>query len=91
MSLERAVETMLEKSPNAEGQDCSQSVLQRVYEAENGDQGLCGHNATVFRAKMPGALTLQEVQEQIDLGKWNLKFGNRLVNLEVRAVTMTIS
>ncbi|KAL6717494.1 Arginyl-tRNA--protein transferase 1 [Lecanora helva] len=37
---------------------------------------------TVFQAGTPGALSLQELQDKIDLGKWNLKIGNRMVRLE---------
>ena len=39
--------------------------------------------STVFQANMPGAMSLAEVENQIDLGRWKLMIGQRLVNLEV--------
>lgn len=38
----------------------------------------------VFHAGTPGALSLEELEEQIDLGQWKLKLGQRLINLEVK-------
>ena len=39
---------------------------------------------TVFEAGMPGALTLEEVREKIDLDHWKVMIGDRIVELEVR-------
>ena len=36
----------------------------------------------VFDAGTPGALSLEELEEQIDLGRWRLKLRQRLVKLE---------
>ncbi|CAF9910945.1 MAG: Arginyl-tRNA--protein transferase 1 [Alectoria fallacina] len=42
-----------------------------------------GKEATdCFHAGTPGALSLEEVEEKIDLGQWKLKLGQRLVKLE---------
>ena len=40
---------------------------------------------TVFEAHMPGAMTLDEVREQIDLDHWKVKIGERVFELEVSA------
>ncbi len=37
----------------------------------------------VFHAGTPGALSLDKLEEKIDLGQWRLKLGQRLVKLEV--------
>ena len=42
------------------------------------------HYETVFQAKTPGTLALEEVQAQVDLGQWKVRLGKRLVNLEAR-------
>ena len=52
-------------------------------EDENQDVG--GQEASnVFHAGTPGALSLEEVEENVDLGQWILKLGRRLVKLEVK-------
>ena len=38
----------------------------------------------VFQAGTPGALSLAELEEHVDLGQWNIKLGQRLVKLEVK-------
>ena len=38
----------------------------------------------VFTAGTPGALSLNDLEREVDLGQWKLKLGQRLVNLEVR-------
>lgn len=39
--------------------------------------------ATVFEARMPGAMAKEEVENEIDLGQWRLKIQGRIVHLEV--------
>ena len=47
-----------------------------------------GKEATdCFHAGTPGALSLEEVEEKIDLGQWKLKLGQRLVKLEVKTAS----
>ena len=41
---------------------------------------------TVFQAGMPGAMTIREVEDIIDLGHWRLKIGERIVLLQVSLV-----
>ena len=41
----------------------------------------------VFTAGMPGALSLKELEREVDLGRWKLKLGQRLVNLEVKSTS----
>ena len=48
---------------------------EKTFEGEKASNG--------FHA-MPGALSLEEVVEKIDLGKWRLKLGQRVVRLEVK-------
>ena len=38
----------------------------------------------VFQAGTPGALSLEELEEHVDLGQWRLRLGQRLVKLEVK-------
>lgn len=38
---------------------------------------------TVFQAGMPGAMTITEIQETMNLGHWKLMIGDRIVLLEV--------
>ena len=40
--------------------------------------------ATVFQACAPGALSLEQVEQDIDLGQWKLRIGDMIVCLEVR-------
>lgn len=40
--------------------------------------------SNVFHAGTPGALSLEELEEKVDLGQWNLKLGQRVVKLEVK-------
>ena len=41
----------------------------------------------VFHANTPGALSLEELEEKIDLGQWKIKLGQRLVKLEVKTAS----
>ena len=41
----------------------------------------------VFTAGTPGALSLTELQREVDLDRWKLKLGQRLVNLEVKSTS----
>ena len=41
----------------------------------------------VFHAGTPGALSLEELEEKVDLGQWNVKLGQRLFKLEVKTAT----
>ena len=50
--------------------------------------GLCENGLTewpqsAFEAGMPGALTIDEVEDRVDLGQWRLKIRGRIVCLEV--------
>ena len=38
----------------------------------------------VFHADTPGTLSLEELEETIDLGQWRLKLGQSLVKLQVK-------
>ena len=38
----------------------------------------------VFNAGTPGTLSLEELEETVDLGQWRLKLGQSLVKLEVK-------
>ena len=38
----------------------------------------------VFHAGTPGTLSLEELEETVDLGQWRLKLGQSLVKLEVK-------
>lgn len=66
------------------GPDKFKAALQYVYGPEQDDIKRSQCDATVFQARMPGAMTLKEVTDQINLDRWQLKLGSRLVHLEVR-------
>lgn len=52
-----------------------EQAAQRHLDAEN-----------VFQAGTPGVMSLRELEQNVDLGQWKLKLGQRLVSLEVSAV-----
>lgn len=70
-------------SPQPSHFDNSESPLEDVYGPDADLDDESDRPSTVFQAKMPGAMTVEEVEDQIDLGRWRLKLGDRLVNLEV--------
>ena len=47
--------------------------------------------ATIFQAETPGVMSLKELQDQIDLGQWNLRVGNQVAKLEVTQHLLTTS
>ena len=54
----------------------------------NQEQDSEGKEASdVFHAGTPGALSLEELEEKVDLGQWNLKLGQRVVKLEVKTAS----
>lgn len=66
------------------GPEILKTALEYVHGPEANDQNQAQRATTVFEARMPGAMTLEEVKDQINLDRWQLKLGSRLVNLEVR-------
>ena len=40
--------------------------------------------ASVFDAGMPGALSLAELKESVNLGEWKLRVGSKILSLQVR-------
>lgn len=47
-----------------------------------------GNDASdVFQAGTPGALSLEELEEKVDLGQWSLKLGQRVVKMEVKIMS----
>ena len=50
---------------------------------ESGDFDKRRGETNVFQAGMPGAMTITEIQETMNLGHWKLMIGNRIVLLEV--------
>lgn len=75
----------------AMGPESFKHVLAYVYGLEEDSEEQCKHTGTVFQAKMPGAMTVEEVEDQIDLSRWNLKIGNKLVNLKVSPIEASVS
>ena len=61
----------------------SKSAVEYIYGPEVDANEKSKQCSTVFQAKTPGAMSLAEVENQIDLGRWKLMIGQRLVNLEV--------
>lgn len=66
------------------GPDAFKSAFEYVHGPERNARSEPQRPATVFQAEMPGAMTLKEVGDQIDLGRWKMKLRNRLVSLKVR-------
>ncbi|KAI4188857.1 MAG: hypothetical protein L6R41_001878 [Letrouitia leprolyta] len=62
------------------GLDNESYTLLRDYQQEFGPGGRSQSSA--LGSRMPGLMSLEEVEEKIDLGKWTLKFGSMLVLLE---------
>lgn len=62
------------------------SALEYFYGPEEDIEEQSMRYATVFQAKTPGAMSLEDVENQIDLGQWKLKLGDRFVVLEVKAI-----
>ncbi|KAI4170367.1 MAG: hypothetical protein LQ343_004989 [Gyalolechia ehrenbergii] len=52
----------------------------REYQQEFGPDGSTRRGA--LGSRMPGLMSLEEVEDMIDLGKWTLKYGNMLLHLE---------
>ena len=50
---------------------------------ESGDFDKRRGETNVFQAGMPGAMTITEIQETMNLGHWKLMIGDRIVLLEV--------
>lgn len=66
------------------GPDQFKSALEYIHGPGEDDGNQSQRAATVFQARMPGAMTLEEVEDQINLDRWRLQLGSRLVNLEAR-------
>ena len=49
---------------------------------ESGDLNKGRGETNVFQAGMPGAMTITEIQETMNLGHWKLMIGDRIVFLE---------
>ena len=99
MTVERALEvpansfTTFLQSDRATASDFRAEVkmgperFKLAYEYMNGhdyEQTLRANEASdVFHAGTPGALSLEDLDETVDLGQWRLKLGLRLAKLEV--------
>lgn len=67
----------------------SQFKLALTYiNGQDQDQDSEGKEVTdVFHANTPGVLSLEELEEKIDLDQWKIKLGQRLVKLEVKTAS----
>lgn len=81
--LERQLHLPTHKITNVNdlGLDKASLQLFQDYQRENTPDDTDGLNA--FAAGMPGLIPLDDVDDEIDLGGWSLKFGNMFVHLEV--------
>ena len=57
---------------------------------ESGDSNRRRGKSNAFQAGMPGAMTISEIQETMNLGNWRLEVGDRIVLLEVGAHPLLI-
>ena len=57
---------------------------------ESGDSNRRRGKTNAFQAGMPGAMTITEIQETMNLGHWRLEIGDRIVLLEVGAHPLLI-
>lgn len=58
--------------------DYVKTPIQRTHSATSEPAG------TVFSAGTPGAMSLDEVESEINLGLWKLRLGEALIHLEVQ-------
>ena len=83
MALERAMQANPSDTPQATEQDHCLSDHQKLYGSKEEPLVMPDPDAPVFQAKMPGIMTLEEIQSQMKLGRWRLRLGNQLAHLEV--------
>ena len=72
------------------GPDNFNSALEYFYGTSEDHLEQPEHCTNVFQAGTPGTMSLEAVQNQINLSKWKLKLGSRLVKLEARPMTYII-
>ena len=66
----------------------SQFKLALGYIGQDQEQGSESKDASdVFQAGTPGVMSLEELEEKVDLGQWGLKLGQRLVKMEVKTTS----
>lgn len=60
-----------------------ETLLQLQHYQREGTTGFDENQCSALAAGMPGLMRLDEVQNEINLGEWSLKFGSKLVHLKV--------
>ncbi|KAL8943370.1 MAG: hypothetical protein Q9211_001009 [Gyalolechia sp. 1 TL-2023] len=82
LSLERQLHLPPHKLTDIDklGLDSEGLLRLREYQQEVAPGGRSQSSA--LGSRMPGLMSLEEVEGMIDLGKWSLKYGNMLVHLE---------
>lgn len=73
-------------SPNFDNElDMGPERFKYFLEYVNGPEevGISQRPTTAFEAEMPGAMTKEEVDNEIDLGQWRMMIHGRIVRLKV--------
>ena len=65
------------------------SAFEYIHGSEKDLEEQSQHYESVFQARTPGTSALTEVQAEVNLGQWKVRWGSRFVNLEVK-ISLTI-
>lgn len=80
MSLERELRLPAHRINDVNELGLDEASLKRLQDYQRQEET---HLDSALSAAMPGLMSLDEVEDEIDLGRWPLKLGNMLVHLEV--------
>lgn len=62
-------------------------ALEYIHGQDHKQESGGKETSDVFHAGTPGALSLEELEEKVDLAQWSIKLGQRLVKLEVKTAS----
>lgn len=83
LSQERQLNLPPHKLTNVDELGLDSESLRQLQKYQQ-EAGLCHKSeSSAFASRMPGLMSLKEVEDTVDLGKWTLKLGNMFVHLEV--------
>ena len=88
MSLERRLDLPSRRISDANelGQDTQNRARYLGYQHDDTEADTNQNSA--FSVGMPGLMSLDEIEDKIELGKWPLKLGNKLGYLEVSSLAV---
>ena len=71
------------------GSESFRFALEYIYGPEESLEEQSRNCATVFQAGTPGTMSVEEVQDQIDLDRWGVRLGNTRLRLQVNAASLS--